>query len=224
MILVATLALASCTSSTGSGTVGSLFPSTSVPYTPSPASPYPGASVSPGAALPIAFDMREVLQEDTTGIDLRGVPFTKGVIAPNDPYRSSPDFKESSAISSDRLVTFRDQDGDGFYSPGTDVKYELGPALIGLADLKHAESSLEPAQFGQTAYWAVLLTFTTSGRAKFATVTTSLVGHELAIVVGEIVVVAPTVQVPITGGAAQITNLNEEGATTLATELNASIP
>src|SRR5262249_61879827 len=89
--------------------------------------------------------------------------------------------------------------------------------------LAEATAGSGPAGSTTTATpgWQVNFTLNSAGAKKFAQVTTALVGKQLAIVLDNVVVSAPTVQNAITGGQGQITgSFTEAEAKNLALVLN----
>jgi preprotein translocase subunit SecD len=148
-------------------------------------------------------------------------PFTTGVIEPNDPYRNNPSFKETPATGGG-LVTYDDTDKNGFFSPGKDSIYVLGPIQITGADLVKATPQYVTASQSSTQQgWQVAFTLNKAGSKKFGDATTRLVGKQLAIVLDGVVQSAPTVQSAITGGQGVITgNFTAQEAKNLAVVLN----
>jgi len=167
------------------------------------------------------LEEREVLSvlpsTDTT-------PFTQGVLPSNDPCLSGKTCTEAPADSSGGLVTFQDNNGNGFYEGGTDFKYKLGPVLITGASFTKstavyvtANSNNPTAQPG----WQVNFNLNSAGAKTFGDITKRLVGKQLAIVLDNVVQSAPTVQSAITGGQGQITgSFTEQQAKNLAVVLN----
>ncbi|MFE3170370.1 precorrin-3B C(17)-methyltransferase [Amycolatopsis sp. NPDC059090] len=80
------------------------------------------------------------------------------------------------------------------------VRYLLGPAVLDGSAIKSA--GLGEAQ-GNTGF-AVEVTFTPDGSAKWAELTAKNVGKTIAIVVGAEVIIAPYIQQAMPGGRAQI--------------------
>ncbi len=106
------------------------------------------------------------------------------------------------------------------------TKYLLGPADIVGTDVSGAQAALETTSTGgTTGNWQVLLNFHGNGSKKFAQTTTALYQksppqNQFAIVLDGLVVSAPQVLGPITGGSAQITgNFTQKAATDLANVL-----
>jgi preprotein translocase subunit SecD len=148
-------------------------------------------------------------------------PFTTGVLKPDDPYRQNPNFKEEPGQNGG-LVTFEDTNGDGFFTPGKDPIYKLEGIVITGADLKKAVAQFQTAsQTSTQAGWEVSFTLNGEGARKFGDATTKLVGRQLAIVLDNTVISAPTVQNAITGGSGVITgNFTADEAKNLAVVLN----
>lgn len=171
------------------------------------------------------LDQRQVLSSsltDPTGV--AALPFTTGVIKANDPFRKDKSFKEGPPVKKG-LVTYEDVNGNGFYDPSSDRKYNLGPVLITGAALKKATAIYEAAgtQTSSTAAvgWQVQFTLNSAGAKKFGDITTRLQGKDLAIVLDNVVQSAPTIQSPITNGSGEITgNFTEQSAKSLAVVLN----
>ncbi len=148
------------------------------------------------------------------------------VLSPNDPaYKTTPatcDWQAQQTPASCGFQALRDQPvtflgGDGV------TKYKLGPVLVTGDAVKKATAVFRTATSTslQTG-WEIDFTLTPSGSTTFADVTTRLVGKQLAIVVDNKVISAPTVQSAITGGSGVINgNFTEARAKDLATELNA---
>ena len=105
------------------------------------------------------------------------------------------------------------------------IKYQLGPVEItGDAISKATATFQTSSQTNISTGWEVNFTLTSDGAKKFGEVTTRLNGRELAIVLDQKVISAPTIQNPITGGSGVITlgrGATEKRAKDLATVLNA---
>jgi preprotein translocase subunit SecD len=96
------------------------------------------------------------------------------------------------------------------------VKYRLGPALISTADVARASAGPPRGNAG----WEVDIGFTPDASKRFSDITTRLVGSQIAIVVDDRVVSAPTVAGQISSGEAVITGkFTEEEARDLAERL-----
>ncbi|MEX0756154.1 MAG: protein translocase subunit SecD [Actinomycetota bacterium] len=123
----------------------------------------------------------------------------------------------------DQEVVFR---GPG--DPETAPKYRLGPVRLTGDAIRRATAvfSAPGQQTTGAAGWSVEFQLTGAGADTFGEVTTELVGRQLAIVLDQEVVSAPSINEPITGGRANITgDFTEQEARDLATTLNAgSLP
>jgi preprotein translocase subunit SecD len=121
-------------------------------------------------------------------------------------------------------------------SDGT-AKYVLGPVEVFGKDIASASSGLDVSPTGQlTNDWVVSLTLDAKGKAAFATTTERLwkIGYpngvaatptparsRFAVVLDGLVIIAPTVNDPITNGQAKISGgFTRESAATLARQLN----
>jgi preprotein translocase subunit SecD len=104
-----------------------------------------------------------------------------------------------------------------------DTKYKLGPVEITGDAIDSAAAVYDPGTGGTVGTgWQISFDLTNEGGDVFADVTTRLVGRQLAIVVDQEVVSAPTVESAITGGSGVITgSFTEARAKDLATQLNA---
>ncbi len=101
--------------------------------------------------------------------------------------------------------------------PGTKIAVRRRVEVDG-ADLTDARPSLNP----QTNEWVVDFTFNSIGTRKFAQVSTANVGRPFAIVLDNVVISAPRINEPITGGRGQISgNFNAQSANDLAVLLRA---
>ncbi len=105
-------------------------------------------------------------------------------------------------------------------------KFILGPVEVEGKDITDATSGIEQTQTGaSTGRWVVNLTFNDVGGKEFGVVTQRLFGltgnqHRFAIVLDGHVISAPTANVPILNGKAQISgNFTQETAQTLADQL-----
>ena len=112
-------------------------------------------------------------------------------------------------------------DPDGF------VKYVLGPVEVEGTQIARASSGLgTTAQGVITNEWVVQLDFDAEGTSAFSTSTQRLVQlaepqNQFAIVLDGLVISAPTVNVPITNGQAEISGtFTRESAATLANQLS----
>ena len=115
----------------------------------------------------------------------------------------------------DKDVVFLDKDGS--------TKYKLGPVKVVGEDIDRATAVFSSgSQTSLSAGWRIDFSLTNDGADNFAQVTTELVGRQLAIVVDQTVISAPTVDSPITNGNGVITgSFTENRAKDLATQLNA---
>ncbi len=98
------------------------------------------------------------------------------------------------------------------------IKYLLDKkSLLGGENLVDAKGS-----FDQTEGHAVSFRFDTEGAQKFGKITSSNVGNQLAVVLDGVVITAPRINSPITGGSGIITgNFNAQEASDLAVLLRA---
>jgi preprotein translocase subunit SecD len=149
-----------------------------------------------------------------------------GVLPPSDPsYASTPltcgtvaeQATEECSFEAlkDQNVVFKDQDDE--------TKYQLGPVEF-TGDVIDRASAVYGAGSSTTVGqgWRINFDLTGPGTDIVADVTTRLQGRQLAIVVDDRVISAPTVQDPITGGRGEITGgFTERRAKDLATQLNA---
>jgi preprotein translocase subunit SecD len=112
-------------------------------------------------------------------------------------------------------VVFLDRDGQ--------TKYRLGPVELTGDAIDRAAAIYDPGSGGGVPQgWQIQFDLTGQGADTFADVTTRLQGRQLAIVVDQQVISAPTVQNAITGGTGVITgSFTEARAKDLATQLNA---
>jgi hypothetical protein len=113
----------------------------------------------------------------------------------------------------DRLgqdVFYGDVDGDGSFTSGVDILYVLGPAFVGAGDFASANVVPPPSEYRDL--WQVGFTLTADARERLAAATTEALGREIAIVEGERVLSAPTVNVPITSGEGAVPAVSQEEA------------
>jgi preprotein translocase subunit SecD len=127
--------------------------------------------------------------------------------------RSTPGCSEE--VLADQEVVFLDRDGE--------TKYKLGPVEVTGEAIDSATAVYNTGSTTQVASgWQISFDLTGEGADTFAEVTTRLQGRQLAIVVDQEVISAPTVESPITGGSGVITgSFTEARAKDLATQLNA---
>ena len=149
-----------------------------------------------------------------------------GVLQPTDPnYASTPltcatpteQATEECSFEAlkDQNVVFAARDGGTHYQLGP---VEItGDAIDKASAVYNAGSSTAVGQG-----WEIQFDLTGDGSGTFSDVTTRLQGRQLAIVVDDQVISAPTVQSPITNGSGVITgSFTEARAKDLATQLNA---
>jgi len=149
-----------------------------------------------------------------------------GVLQPTDPnYASTPltcatpteQATEECSFEAlkDQNVVFAARDGGTHYQLGP---VEItGDAIDKASAVYNAGSSTAVGQG-----WEIQFGLTGNGSGIFSDVTTRLQGRQLAIVVDDQVISAPTVQSPITNGSGVITgSFTEARAKDLATQLNA---
>lgn len=131
----------------------------------------------------------------------------------------TPEEQQTDACTPEAL---RDQD---VVFLGTDgqTKYKLGPVLVtGDAINKATAVFGSGSQTSVSQGWEIDFTLTSDGSRIFSDVTTRLVGKQLAIVVDNKVISAPTIQGAITTGSGRITgSFTSQRAKDLATQLNA---
>ena len=115
----------------------------------------------------------------------------------------------------DQSVVFTSEDGK--------LKYRLSPVEITGDAIRRATAVLDTGSQGSIGQgWMVSFELTSDGSKTFGDLTTRLVGQQLAIVLDQEVISAPTIQEAITGGSGQITgSFSEREAKDLATVLNA---
>jgi preprotein translocase subunit SecD len=103
------------------------------------------------------------------------------------------------------------------------TKYQLGPVLVPGDAIRKATAVYNTG--GQSTVgtgWEIDFQMTSAGGKTFGKVTTDLVGQQLAIVVDNKVISAPTIQQAITNGNGRITGgFTKTQAQDLATQLNA---
>ncbi|HEY3022380.1 MAG TPA: protein translocase subunit SecD [Actinomycetota bacterium] len=151
------------------------------------------------------LEEREVLQVIAPGTpEFESTPVTCGTATEQGTAACSFDALK------DQTVVFAGQEGD---------KFRLGPVEITGDMIKRADA-VYGGQNG-VAGWRISFTLTSSGAKTFGDVTTRLNGKQLAIVVDNMVISAPTIQEPITGGNGEITGrFTKAEAQDLATQLN----
>lgn len=150
---------------------------------------------------------------DASNITDRDVTIDKsnGKIIVRFPWKSDEtDFNPQKAVSElgeTAKLTFRDPAGN-IVLEGTDVAKSYGQIL---------QNTMKPV---------VVLELSTQGAVKFAQATGRLIGQKISIYMDETLISAPTVQTQITGGTAEITNMESlEAASALANKINSgSLP
>jgi preprotein translocase subunit SecD len=101
-----------------------------------------------------------------------------------------------------------------------DTKYLLDVAKVQGTDVHSASANYDPVNYASTGGWTVNLNFTGSGQAKWSNLTKDEVGNQVAIVLDNQVVSAPTIQQVINGPAViSGTGITADTAHTLATQL-----
>jgi preprotein translocase subunit SecD len=148
------------------------------------------------------------------------------VLTPSDPeYASTPvtcGTEAERATDECSFEALRDHDVT-FLARQGETKYTLGPVEI-TGDAIDRASAVYNAGSTTTVGqgWEIRFDLTGEGSGTFADVTTRLQGRQLAIVVDQQVISAPTVQSAITNGSGVITgSFTETRAKDLATQLNA---
>ncbi len=155
------------------------------------------------------LEQREVLQVIDVGTpEFAATPVTCGTAAERDSEACTFDALK------DQTVVFLGREGE---------KYRLGPVEVTGDMIRRATAVLDTgSQTSVGTGWQIDFTLTEEGASTFAEVTERLVGRQLAIVVDNEVVSAPTVQDAITGGNGVITgSFTKTRAQDLATQLNA---
>jgi preprotein translocase subunit SecD len=148
------------------------------------------------------------------------------VLAPSDPtYASTPLTCGTVAEQATEECSFEAlKDEDVVFKARDDAtKYQLGPVEItgeAIDDATAVYNAGSQTSVGQG--WQIRFDLTNEGSGIFSEVTTRLVDNQLAIVVDDQVISAPTVDEPITGGTGEISgSFTEREAKDLATQLNA---
>jgi preprotein translocase subunit SecD len=150
-----------------------------------------------------------------------------GTIAPGDPqYESTPVTCATVAEQSQPKCSFEAlQDQPVTYLGEGNVKYQLGPVEITGDAIRKATPIFQSATQSDpnaTPGWQVQFELTGDGAQEFGDVTTRLVGQQLAIILDQRVISAPTIQSAITNGSGVITgDFTEQEVKDLATTLNA---
>jgi preprotein translocase subunit SecD len=101
-----------------------------------------------------------------------------------------------------------------------DTKYLLDAAKVQGTDIGSASANYDPVNYASTGGWTVNLQFKGSGQSKWSNLTAAEVGKQVAIVLDNQVVSAPTIQQVINGPAViSGTGITADTAHTLATQL-----
>jgi hypothetical protein len=95
-------------------------------------------------------------------------------------------------------VFYGDVNGDFSFTPGVDLLYVLGAPFVGVGDF--ASATVVPPPSDYRDLWQVGFTLTADARERLSAATMEAVGETIAIVEGERVLSAPTVQEPIMSG------------------------
>jgi preprotein translocase subunit SecD len=156
------------------------------------------------------LEQREVLGQLTPASpEYQSTPVTCGTEA----ERATPECSFEALRDLD--VVFLDRDGE--------TKWQLGPVEITGDAIDSATAVYDAGGAGAVGTgWTISFDLTGEGSSVFGDVTTRLVGRQLAIVVDQAVISAPTVESAITQGNGVITgSFTEARAKDLATQLNA---
>ena len=130
-----------------------------------------------------------------------------------DPQSVTPDCPTDENALKDQDVWLIGQDGS---------KYNLGPVQITGTAIKRARAVLTTAtSTNLSSGWVVSFDLTKDGSAIFSEVTGRMIGKQLAIVLDNEVISAPTVQSQIDGSGEISGSFDKQGAEDLATVLNA---
>lgn len=200
-----------------------------------------GLDLSGGTHLVLEADMESVTPEDrSTALESaqliieRRVNFL-GVGEPVVQSARSADFyriivelpgisdvdKAVELLGSTAKLEFREFTDEAFSTESATQEQLLAltiPSGVTGADLKRAYLAYSP----QTGEPEIGIEFTAEGAGKFGEVTTRLVGKPLAIFLDDMLLSAPRVDTPITGGSGVISgNFTQDDAKTLALQLNA---
>jgi len=153
------------------------------------------------------LEQREVLQILAPGTpEFDATPVTCG--SPTEQATAQCSFE----ALKDSTVVFMGQEGD---------KYRLGPVLITGDLIKRATAVYGTgSQSGGLPGWQIDFTTTSAGANTFSEVTTRLKGKQLAIVVDNEVISAPTVQGVISSNGVITGSFTKSRAQDLATQLN----
>jgi len=100
------------------------------------------------------------------------------------------------------------------------TKYLLDAAKVQGTDVSSASANYDPTNYASTGGWIVNLSFTGSGQTKWSNLTKAQINNQVAIVLDNQVVSAPTIQSVINGPAViSGTGITADVAHTLATQL-----
>ena len=149
-----------------------------------------------------------------------------GVLAPTDPtYASTPLTCGTVAEQATKECSFEALKNQKVVFKARDdaTKYQLGPVEITGDAIDKATAGYDAGSSSSVGQgWLIRFDLTNEGAGIFSDVTTRLQGKQLAIVVDDQVISAPTIREPITGGSGEISGSFTEGrAKDLATQLNA---
>jgi hypothetical protein len=103
-------------------------------------------------------------------------------------------------------------------------KYELGPTQLSNGEIERVEAVSNAEAPVASGDWSVGIGLTPAGADKLANLTSELVGKQLAIVLDEQVLSAPTVQSPIDSGSVQAAGQFTEGQAKTLTEILSGPP
>jgi preprotein translocase subunit SecD len=161
------------------------------------------------------FGISEVLQS-SAGRDgvVFPVPFTTGVLRPDDPFRDDSSLSERPASARGELVTYADLDDDGSYDPTIDEKFVLAPPVVTGANVVQANAVETP-----NGAWAVDIKLDAAGTEALRILTQRILLQRAAMTLDRVVIIAPTVQGVITRGLVQVTAPRRE-ALRIAAELH----
>jgi preprotein translocase subunit SecD len=116
---------------------------------------------------------------------------------------------------------------DVWFADRSGVKYHLGTVQITGDKFTKATAVYRTATSSSLATgWVIDFSLNSEGKSLFGDITTRLVGQQLAIILDHVVISAPTIDEPITGGTGTISgSFTEDRAKDLATVLNSgSLP
>ena len=125
----------------------------------------------------------------------------------------------SHTVSPDRIqfrMVLTDGSGGTTLADREGKQYVLGPVVLDGTKVQSAQAEYLQ-DYGS---WSVNVRLTSSGSAAFADITTKNVNGQMAIVVDDVVVSAPTIQAPIVGGSVEISGrFTQQEATELANHI-----